>query len=249
MEITSVNNDLIKETVKLQQKKYRDETKKFLLEGYKAIEEALSSHIKLDKIFILKNTKHSFNNENVIYVSEQVLKKISTTNSAPEIVAVGHQRQYNLDILKDAKKVALFENINDLGNLGTIIRTSTAVDMDAIILFGDTVDIYNPKCVRASVGNLWKTPVFNIKDISILKKYFENFDRIATLPKNNDTVDLKNYKTSEKTLVMFGAESSGLTEDLIDFATTKMTIEMKNNVESLNLSISAGIVLYKLFLL
>lgn len=249
MEITSVNNDLVKEVVKLQQKKYRDETKKFLLEGYKAIEEAISSKIKLDKIFILKGTKHTFNTENVIYVSEQVLKKISTTNSAPEVVAIGHQRQYNLDILKNAKKVALFENINDLGNLGTILRTSTAVGIDAIILFGDTVDIYNPKCVRASVGNLWKTPVFNIKDFSILEKYFKDFDRIATLPKSNDTVNLKDYQTSEKTLVMFGAESSGLSDNLINFATTKMTIEMKNNVESLNLSISAGIVLYKLFLL
>lgn len=249
MEITSVNNDLVKEVVKLQQKKYRDETKKFILEGYKSIEEALSSNIKLDKIFILKGAKHSFNTDNVIYVSEQVLKKISTTNSAPEIVAIGHQRQYNLDILKKAKKVALFENINDLGNLGTILRTSTAVDIDAIVLFGDTVDIYNPKCVRASVGNLWKTPVFNIKDFSVLEKYFKDFDRIATLPKSNDTVNLKDYKTSEKTLVMFGAESSGLSEDLTNFATTKMTIEMKNNVESLNLSISAGIVLYKLFLL
>ena len=249
MEITSVNNDLVKEVVKLQEKKHRDETKKFLLEGYKAVEEAISSNIKLDKIFLKKGSKHKFDEKNVIYVSEQVLKKISTTTSAPEIVAVGIQRTYNLDILKDAKKVALFENINDLGNLGTILRTSTAVDIDAIILFGDTVDIYNPKCVRASVGNLWKTPVFNIKYSTVLEKYFKDFDRIATLPKADDTVDLKDYQTKEKTLVMFGAESSGLTEELINFATTKMTIEMKNNVESLNLSISAGIVLYKLFLL
>ena len=249
MEITSVNNDLVKEVVKLQGKKHRDETKKFLLEGYKAVEEAISSNIKLDKIFLKKDSKHKFDEKNVIYVSEQVLKKISTTTTAPEIVAVGIQRTYNLDILKDAKKVALFENINDLGNLGTILRTSTAVDIDAIILFGDTVDIYNPKCVRASVGNLWKTPVFNIKDITVLEKYFKNFDRIATLPKTIDTVNLKDYQTKEKTLVMFGAESSGLTEELINFATTNITIEMKNNVESLNLSISAGIVLYKLFLL
>ena len=249
MEITSVNNDLVKEVVKLQQKKHRDETKKFLLEGYKAVEEAISSKIKLYKILLKKGAKHNFDEKNVIYVSEQVLKKISTTTTAPEIVAIGFQRTYNLDILKDAKKVALFENINDLGNLGTILRTSTAVDIDAIILFGDTVDIYNPKCVRASVGNLWKTPVFNVKDISVLEKYFGDFDRIATLPKANDTVDLKDYQTKNKTLVMFGAESSGLSDSLINFATTKMTIEMKNNVESLKLSISAGIVLYKLFLL
>lgn len=249
MEITSVNNDLVKETVKLQEKKHRDNTKKFLLEGYKAIEGAILSGIEIEHIFILKGKSFNFDENKIIYTTEQVLKKISTTNTAPEIIAIGKQKNFELSYLKTAKKVALFENINDLGNLGTILRTSAAVGLDAIILFGDTVDIYNPKCVRASVGNLWKTPVYNIKDINILKEYFSDFDRIATLPKSSDTVSLKDYKTKEKALVMFGAESTGLSEELKDFANTNLTIEMKNDVESLNLSISAGIVLYKLFLL
>jgi len=249
MEITSVNNDLVKEIVKLQEKKYRDKNEKFLLEGYKAIEGAILSNIEIEKIFILKEKSFNFDQNKIIYTTEAVLKKISTTNTAPEIIAVGKQKQFDITNLKSAKKVALFENINDLGNLGTILRTSAAVDLDAIILFGDTVDIYNPKCVRASVGNLWKTPVYNIKNINILKEYFSDFDRIATLPKSSDTVSLKDYKTQEKTLIMFGAESTGLSEELKNFATTNLTIEMKNNVESLNLSISAGIVLYKLFLL
>ncbi len=249
MEITSVNNDLVKETVKLQEKKHRDNTKKFLLEGYKAIEGAILSGIEIEHIFILKGKSFNFDENKIIYTTEQVLKKISTTNTAPEIIAIGKQKNFELSYLKTAKKVALFENINDLGNLGTILRTSAAVGLDAIILFGDTVDIYNPKCVRASVGNLWKTPVYNIKNIHLLKEYFSDFDRIATLPKLSDTVSLKDYKTKEKALVMFGAESTGLSEKLKDFATTNLTIEMKNDVESLNLSISAGIVLYKLFLL
>jgi len=249
MEITSVNNDLVKETVKLQEKKHRDNTKKFLLEGYKAIEGAILSGIEIEHIFILKGKSFNFDENKIIYTTEQVLKKISTTNTAPEIIAIGKQKNFELSYLKTAKKVALFENINDLGNLGTILRTSAAVGLDAIILFGDTVDIYNPKCVRASVGNLWKTPVYNIKNIHLLKEYFSDFDRIATLPKLSDTVSLKDYKTKEKALVMFGAESTGLSEELKDFANTNLTIEMKNDVESLNLSISAGIVLYKLFLL
>lgn len=249
MEITSVNNELVKETVKLQEKKYRDKTERFLLEGYKAIEGAVLSNIEIEKIFLLKEKSFNFDENKIIHTTEQVLKKISTTNTAPEIIAIGKQKKYELKDLKNAKKVALFENINDLGNLGTILRTSAATGLDAIILFGDTVDIYNPKCVRASVGNLWKTPVYNIKDINILNEYFKDFDRIATLPDSKDTINLKDYKTKEKTLVMFGAESSGLTEELKNLATTKLTIEMKNNVESLNLSISAGIVLYKLFLL
>jgi len=245
MEITSVNNDLVKEVVKLQQKKHRDETKKFLLEGYKAVEEAISSKIKLDKILLKKGAKHNFDEKNVIYVSEQVLKKISTTTTAPEIVAVGFQRTYNLDILKDAKKVALFENINDLGNLGTILRTSTAVDIDAVVLFGDTVDIYNPKCVRASVGNLWKIPVVYIDDFSDLSKEFETFERVATLPRAKDY--LKNFNVKEPMLVMFGSEANGLSEDLIKISTNSVKIEMAKTVESLNLATSVSVILYELF--
>ena len=177
------------------------------------------------------------------------MKKISTTDSTPDAVAVGVQKEFDINLLAEAKRVALFENIKDLGNLGTILRTATAFALDAIILYGNTVDLYNPKCVRASVGNLWKIPVFKITDFTNLQKYFKNFTRIATIPKSNDSVFLKDFQTQEKTLVMFGAESDGLSQELINFSTDKVTIEMDNRVESLNLSMSAGIIFYKLFLL
>lgn len=251
MEITSVNNDTIKEVCKLQQKKYRDDSGKFLLEGLKAIEEAFNTDIEIEQIFVQKEKAYHYDflEEKIVYVTEPVLKKLSTTDSVPDAVAVGVQKKYDLELLKTAKRVALFENIKDLGNLGTILRTATAFSLDAIILYGNTVDLYNPKCVRASVGNLWKTPVFQTKDFDFLAKYFLNFTRIATLPKSNDSVYLKDFLPQKKTLVMFGAESDGLSEELIKFATDKVTIEMDNKVESLNLSMSAGIIFYKLFLL
>ena len=195
MEITSVNNETVKEIVKLQQKKYRDESKKFLLEGLKAIEEAFNADIEIEQIFVLKEKAfhYDFLEEKIVYVTEPVLKKLSTTDSAPDAVAVGKQKIYDITCLKDAKRVALFENIKDLGNLGTILRTATAFSLDGIILYGNTVDLYNPKCVRASVGNLWKTPVIQIKDFSVLQEYFKDYTRIATLPKSDDSVFLKDF--------------------------------------------------------
>ena len=251
MEITSINNDTIKEITKLHQKKYRDESKLFLLEGLKAIEEAFNADIEIKQIYVLKEKAfhYDFLEEKITFVTESVLKKISTTDSTPDAVAVGVQKEFDINLLNNAKRVALFENIKDLGNLGTILRTATAFALDAIILYGNTVDLYNPKCVRASVGNLWKIPVFQIKDFTILQKYFKDFTRIATIPKSTDSVFLKDFHTQEKTLVMFGAESDGLSQELITFSTDKVTIEMDNRVESLNLSMSAGIIFYKLFLL
>jgi len=248
LEITSVNNELVKEVVKLQQKKHRDEEKKFLLEGFKPIEEAFLAQIDIEKVFVLKEKaqKYSFLKDKLILTTEPVLKKISTTDSAPDAVAVAKQKIFTLEDIKSAKKVVLLENIKDLGNLGTILRTAKAFSQDAVILFGDTVDLYNPKCVRSAVGNLWKIPVVQIKDFSVLKSQFEEFEKVATLPKADDTLFLKNYKADSPYLIMFGSEADGLSEELINFATKKVTIEMNSDVESLNLSVSVGIILHSI---
>ena len=242
MKITSVNNDLVKEAAKLHQRKYRDESGLFLIEGEKCIEEAIDYGIKIEKLFV-EEGYNKFNNLETIETTEAVLSKISTTDSAPKAVAVGEKPQREWS--KNYKKVLLLENIKDAGNLGTILRTACAFNIDAVILYGNTVDLYNPKCVRSSVGNLWKIPVFEINDFNLLSKRFADYEKVATLPKCSNSIWLKDYNPAPETLLMFGAESTGLTKELKDFATKNITIEMSKNVESLNLSISAGIILYK----
>ncbi len=248
-EITSVNNDLVKQTVKLQQKKYRDKENKFLLEGMKCIEEAFQAGVDIEYVFVLKEKVETYKylQEKLIITNEAVLKKISTTDSAPDAVGIAFKKNYSLTDLKGLKKVVLLENIKDLGNLGTILRTSTAFGADAVVLYGtECADLYNPKCVRSSVGNLWKIPVVYIDDFEILKKIFGNYERIATLPRAK--VYLKDFKVDLPILVMFGSEADGLSNDLTNFATKEVKIEMASNVESLNLSVSCAVVLYKLFL-
>ena len=123
-----------------------------------------------------------------------------------------------------------------------ILRTAAAFGIDAIVLYGDTVDLYNPKCVRSAVGNLWKVPVFKFDDLNI----FNDYERIATLPKGINVTNLKDYKPAEKVLIMFGSEADGLSEELKNFATKNITIEMAPTVESLNLSVSASIIFYSI---
>lgn len=248
-EITSVNNDLVKQTVKLQQKKYRDKENKFLLEGMKCIEEAYQAGVDIEYVFVLKEKAelYKYLGEKIIITTEPVLKKISTTDSAPDAVGVAFKKIYSTADLKNAKKVVLLENIKDLGNLGTILRTSAAFGADAVVLYGsECTDLYNPKCVRSSVGNLWKIPVVYINEFSELKNLFEKFECVATLPRATEY--LKNIKINEPMLIMFGSEADGLSQELIDFSTKEVKIEMASNVESLNLSVSCAVVLYKLFL-
>ena len=242
MKITSVNNDLIKETAKLLQRKYRD--KMFLLEGVKCIEEAMESGLEIVNLFVLENSS-LFEGKDKIEVTEAVLSKISSTATPPKAVAAA--KIPNPAWSEDYNKIVLLEDIKDAGNLGTILRTACAFNVDALILFGDTVDLFNPKCVRSSVGNLWKIPVFSIRDFEELKEKIANYEKIATLPKTDNSVWLRDYTPKERVVIMFGTESCGLSKELIDFADKNITIEMSDKVESLNLSISAGVILYKLF--
>ena len=93
---------------------------------------------------------------------------------------------------------------------------------------------------------IWKKPVIKIKDFNELEKIFTSFERIATLPKAENVINLKDFKPSEKMLIMFGSEADGLTEQLKSFATKNLTIEMASSVESLNLSVSAAVIMYQL---
>lgn len=240
MKITSVNNELIKETAKLLQKKYRKGL--FLLEGEKCIEEAVNSGVEIVNLFVIEGFSAFRQFSNRIETTAAVLSKISSTDTPPKAVAVAKKIERKWS--DKYRKVILLENIKDAGNLGTILRSASAFNIDAVVLYGETVDLYNPKCVRSSVGNLWKTPVFEIKDLTI----FEDFERVATLPKAENTIFLKEYKPADKVLIMFGSEADGLSEELKDFATQRVTIEMSSNVESLNLSISSGIFMYMLSL-
>ena len=244
MKITSVNNDLVKDTVKLQQKKYRSE--KFLLEGYKCTKEAFDAGIEIEYAFVSENKaeRYGFLKDKIILANDAVLKKISTTESAPEIVAVAYKKTYDLSLLDKAQKVVLLEGIKDAGNLGTILRTSAAFGIDAVVLTGESVDLYNPKCVRSSVGNLWKIPVFEINDFEKIKKIFGDFCTIATLPHADK--NLKDFKVKYPCLIMFGSEADGLSRQMADFAKESVKIEMQKNVESLNLSVSCAIILYEL---
>lgn len=246
-EITSVNNNLVKETVKLQQKKYRDKENKFLLEGFKCIEEAFNAGIEIAYVFVSDVKKYAFLADKAIFTTEPVLKKISTTDTPPDAVAVAFKKNYAINDLNGAQKVVLLENIKDMGNLGTILRTSTAFGADAVILYGrECADIYNPKCVRSSVGNLWKIPVVYIEDFKELQFAFGDYERVATLPRAKEF--LKNFSVNKPVVVMFGSEADGLSDELINFSTQEVKIEMASNVESLNLSVSCAVVLYKLFL-
>ncbi len=248
-EITATSNSLVKETAKLAQKKYRTETGLFLVEGQKSVEEAfLQPEIEFINIFVLKEKAHKYPQiGNKIITNEAVLKKISTTQTAPEIVAVARQIKFKPEDIQSKNKIILLENIKDSGNLGTIIRTCCALDVEAIILAGETVDIYNPKTIRSAVGNMFKIPFLEVQSVEDAKKILPQHKFYATVVPQNGTKSIKDIKINEKSVILFGSEAFGLSENAIRICDENITIPISQNVESLNLSTAVTICVWELF--
>lgn len=246
--ITSKDNEKIKYVAKLiSNKKFRESEKKFVVEGFKAIYDAYYFGLKLDSIFIHPSIIERFefiDEAKISLVEDNILKKISTTDSFSKCVGVFGMVDYGINDLKTKNTIILLENIKDAGNLGTIIRSANAFGIDGIILYGDTIDVYNPKVIRSSVGNFLKIPILKTKDIELIQTAFKNHTFYAT--KVDTDIDLKKVKFEEKKVIMFGSEAEGLSDELLNMANKFFTIKMQNKVESLNLSVAASIVFYSL---
>ena len=245
LEITSVSNSKVKETVKLHQKKYRTETGLFLIEGYKPIYEAFSEKIEIETVFTTEKylKKFAFVKDKIVLVTGAVMEKISTTDSACEAVAVAKQINISLEKIKNKTRIALLDNTKDAGNLGTLMRSAAAFKIDAIILCGDTIDPYNPKVVRSTVGGLFKVP-FVKADFSKVKDTFKNHNFIATIVNHKEVVEPQAIDYTKPFVIMLGSEADGLTQEAVDAANIKTTIPISKTTESLNLSVAGSILFY-----
>ena len=242
--IEGISNNKIKEIVKLHQKKYREESGFFLVEGLKSVQELIEADIKILEIYA---TKEQNIRQKYTLVSESIMKKISTTSSPCEILAIAKQRKIEKSEFKNFKKIILLDSISDPGNLGTIIRSAAAFAIDGIILFSDCVELYSPKVIRSTAGNFFKIPIINISTEKELNELFTTHKFVATTLSKENNISLEECKKLDKYIIMFGSEANGLSENLTKISDKNIKLEMTNNVESLNLSVSASIVLYELF--
>ena len=243
-QITSLSNTTIKEVVKLHQRKYRDSSEYFLVEGAKALQDIVDTHLDIKYIF---TDKELTGIKNQILCSDKVLKKLSSTDSPANIVTMAKKLKTNIeDISLKSTNIALFENIKDPGNLGTIIRSASAFGIDAILLIGDSIDLYNPKVLRSSAGNFFKTTVFKISKDELIK-YFDSYSFISTGLSSSTTITMDQLSKVSKKIIMFGSEADGLSNDLLDIAKNNVILNMTKNVESLNLSVAASIIFYEIY--
>ena len=251
MIITSKDNDLIKNIKKLKEKKHRDETNSYIIEGIKIIEEAIDENADIEKIVVCNEINEEFSKEllykiakyDVIYVSKNVFKLLTDVTNPQGILAVISKKQNTLvDFTKDF--YLILDNIQDPGNMGTILRTADSINLNQIIIRQGSVDCYNPKVVRATMGAIFRVNIVESKDmVKTIKELKKHKIKIyATDLKTEKNIYSADYK---KSAVIIGNESNGVSEELLDLADEKIKIPMLGKTESLNAGVATGIILYE----
>lgn len=235
--ISSLDNKKIKEVSKLNNKKYRKELGLFLVEGEHLVEEAYK-HNLLVETYSLDDNDYPDNN----VVSTSVMKKISTLDSVPSIVGVCKFK----DEMVIGNKLLLLDGIQDPGNLGTIIRSAVAFGVDTIVLSKDTVDLYNPKVIRATQGMLFNVNII-IRDLFsfVYELKQKNYEVYSTNVVNG--VEVKTLERCEKCAIIMGNEGNGVRKELQDISDGNIYIRMNPLCESLNVGVAASIILYELY--
>ena len=256
--ITATSNSQIKNIIQLMTKaKFRREQKTYIIEGIRMFLEVPKE--LLIKAYVCENSMAEADNrvkeilENVDYelVSEKVFKSISGTVTPQGILAIVKMKEYSFDelIIKD-KKSALYmilEDIQDPGNLGTIMRTAEATGVKALIMSKGTVDIYNPKVIRSTMGTIYRVPFIYVENIldATEKMKIKGINIVAAHLKGNKWYDEISY--IEETAFIIGNEGNGISDVLRDKADILMKIPMEGQVESLNASVAASVLMYEAY--
>ncbi|MDD4688598.1 MAG: RNA methyltransferase [Eubacteriales bacterium] len=238
--IKSTENRIIKLVKHLSKKGERDKNSLFIAEGVRLVREAIADG-KPEFILTTSPCKDFVGTQYI--VSDELFEKLSDTRTPQGIMALCPMPRWDEGILCSARLVLVCENISDPGNLGTMLRTAEAAGADAVILAGNTVDLYNPKTVRSTMGSVFRVPVF-VGDTYVDKLGEYGFTLAVTCL--DGAIDLYKAETvGKKVALAIGSEAHGISKALENKADLKIKIPMWGKVESLNAAIAASVCLYE----
>lgn len=250
--IQSKENLLIKEVKKLKEKRYRKDCNMFLVEGFRFVEEALDSDFEVVHIFIStrgesryedSQMKNKLQKDTKIYsINDSLFKSICDTESPQGIIAT--VRNKPVEIKYDHGFYVLADKIQDPGNMGTIIRTAHATGALGVIITKGTVDIYNEKTLRGTMGSIFKIPVLFDEDLTLVTKLRDSGFKLVTSSLDTDK-NFYDVSLKEKVIIAVGNEGNGISEEIYAISDLKVKIPMPGGAESLNVAVAASIMMYE----
>ena len=252
--ISSKDNEIVKNVRKLKEKKYRDLENAYIVEGIKMVKEAILEKASIKQIIICddcektdsipKELMYEIAKYDCLYVTSKIFKYISEVQTPQGVLAVVEKNNRDEDINYNEDIIVALDDIQDPGNLGTILRTVDSVGLTQTLVSKGTADPYNPKVVRSSMGAIYRVKVIECEDLlETLKEVKRNKFKIlvSSLKESNS---IYNVKYNKKVLVI-GNEANGVEERIMNIADEKIKIPMLGKTESLNAAVATGIILYE----
>lgn len=254
--ISSLTNPQIKNLIQLQKKaKARNEQDVFVVEGIKMFFEAKKESIV--KAYastsfyeeVLNNHKHNLKGYEIEIISDAIFKEVSDTKTPQGIMAIIKKPKYLLqDIIQDEKaNLLILEDLRDPGNLGTIVRTAEGAGITGILISKESVDMFNPKVIRSTMGSIYRMPFVYVEDmITTIKQLKDNnITLFAAHLEGKKSYDEEDY--TGKSGILIGNEANGLSNEISKLADKLIKIPMSGQVESLNAAVAAAILMYEVY--
>jgi len=249
-----ITNKKVKELVALNQKsKERKKNGVFLAEGIKMFLEAPADRIRevyvSESFFATEECRKKLEITGYETVPEDTFKKIADTMTPQGILCVINRMEHSLEKMLDAPKpvIMLLEDLQDPGNLGTIVRTGEGAGITGVILSKGCVDIYNPKTIRSTMGSVYRVPFIYVESlqdtVALLKE--KGICVYAAHLKGEAYYDEFSYFEKKGTAFLIGNEGKGLTDELAGMADAYLKIPMEGQVESLNAAVAASVLMYE----
>lgn len=253
IEITSKNNETYKLFQKLKTKKYRDRMGLYLIEGENLMEEALKNGADIKGILIRKDdesrwAKRGFNQKKIFAVENSLFNDVAQTETSQGIIAVVEKPVFSLeDFIESGApgNFVILDRLQDPGNIGTIIRTADAAGYGLIIAMKGTADFFSPKVVRAAAGSMFRMPMISLADEGELLKLVQAAGKHLTATCLEESRYYYEEDLSRDIALIIGNEGNGISQDLMNRAEIKVKIPMTGNIESLNASVAAAIIMYE----
>lgn len=253
--ISSSNNSFIKQLVQLKEKsRERKKTGQFLIEGKRELSLAIKGGYNIETVLFFSDLfseseakSMSQYNIEIIEISKDVFQKLAHRDTTEGVIAVVKSKQHHLEDLKLASKNPLLlvaEAPEKPGNIGALLRTADAANVDAVIIANPKGDLYNPNIIRSSVGCVFTTEIAmasSEETIAFLKKY--NFNIFSAILQKSESYHTQDYTLP--TAIVVGTEAIGLTQEWRDVATQNISIPMQGVIDSMNVSVAAGILIFE----
>ena len=236
---SSLENSKIKELKKLNQKKYRDKTNLFLVEGEHLLLEAYNSGY-LKEVLLLEGTELNLDVP-INYITRNVEKHISALDTPSGMIGICEKKNSNIN----GDRLLVLDDVQDPGNLGTIIRSAVAFNIDTIIVSEKCADIYSSKVIRASQGMIFHTNI----SIQNLEEFIPKMKELGYKILGTKVTlgnDLKTLEKMQKFAIIMGNEGNGVKKELLDMCDEYIYIKMNESCESLNVAVATSIILYEL---